>query len=71
MKDFIPQGKRFEQQLSLGSIHIAEVNRLDKGLEGYKGYCALGTVATNLHKLSNVLKEKAQEQQSSIRKVET
>jgi hypothetical protein len=41
---------------------------LDKGLKAFKRYCALGVVAANLHKLGNVLQERARKQQEKLRK---
>ena len=41
---------------------------LDKGLKAFKRYCALGVVAANLHKLGNVLQEKARKKQDKLRK---
>ena len=41
---------------------------LDKGLKAFKRYCALGVVAANLHKLGNVLQEKARKKQEKLRK---
>ena len=40
----------------------------DKGLHGFKRYCALGVLAANLHKLGNVLLEKARKQCEKSRK---
>ena len=41
---------------------------LDKGLKAFKRYCALGVVAANLHKLGNVLQEKARKKQDKLEK---
>ncbi|MBI5677871.1 MAG: ISNCY family transposase [Planctomycetes bacterium] len=41
---------------------------LDKGLKAFKRYCALGVVAANLHKLENVLQERARKQREKLRK---
>ena len=41
---------------------------LDKGLKAFKRYCALGVVAANLHKLGNVLQEKARKKHEKLRK---
>lgn len=41
---------------------------LDKGLHAFKRYCAMGVLAANLHKLGNVLLEKAREQSEKSRK---
>ena len=41
---------------------------LDKGLHAFKRYCALGVVASNLHKLGNVLQEKARKKEKKSRK---
>ncbi|MBF8278530.1 MAG: hypothetical protein HW390_3603 [Candidatus Brocadiaceae bacterium] len=41
---------------------------LDKGLHGFKRYCSLGVLAANLHKLGNVLLEKARKQSEKLRK---
>ena len=55
----------------------ADINRLehhgldscpDKGLNAFKRYCALGVLAANLHKLGNVLQEKARKQCEKSRK---
>ena len=55
----------------------SDINRLehhgldrcpDKGLNAFKRYCALGVLAANLHKLGNVLQEKAREQCEKSRK---
>ncbi|OOP55283.1 MAG: hypothetical protein AYP45_15560 [Candidatus Brocadia carolinensis] len=39
---------------------------LDKGLHSFKRYCALGVVAANLHKLGNVLHEKARKKEKKL-----
>ncbi|MBE7445025.1 MAG: hypothetical protein HS132_07185 [Planctomycetia bacterium] len=41
---------------------------LDKGLKSFKRYCALGVFAANLHKLRNVLREKARKQCEKLQK---
>ena len=41
---------------------------LDKGLKAFKRYCALVVVAANLHKLGNVLQEKARKKHEKLRK---
>ena len=41
---------------------------LDKGLKAFKRYCALGVIAANLHKLGNVLQEKARKKEKKLRK---
>ena len=41
---------------------------LDKGLKAFKRYCALGVVAANLHKLGNVLQERARKKEEKLRK---
>ena len=55
----------------------SDINRLehhgldrcpDKGLHGFKRYCSLGVLAANLHKLGNVLLEKARKQSEKSRK---
>lgn len=55
----------------------SDINRLehhgldrcpDKGLYAFKRYCALGVLSANLHKLGNVLKEKAIKKQEKTKK---
>jgi hypothetical protein len=38
-----------------------------KGLKRFKKYCALGVLAANLHKVGNVLQEKARKKQEKLR----
>ncbi|MDG6004391.1 MAG: hypothetical protein E3K29_00835 [Candidatus Brocadia sp.] len=56
-------GKTFQKLRHRHSAVESDINRLehhgldrclDKGLKGFKRYCALGIVAANLHKLGNV-----------------
>lgn len=70
-------GKTFQKLRQKHSAVESDINRLehhgldrclDKGLKGFKRYCALGIVAANLHKLGNVLQEKARNKQKKLRK---
>jgi IS5 family transposase len=70
--------KTFQKLRHRHSAVESDINRLehhgldrclDKGLKGFKRYCALGIVAANLHKLGNVLQEKARNKQKKLRKV--
>ncbi len=56
-------GKTFQRLRHRHSAVESDINRLehhgldrclDKGLRGFKRYCALGIVAANLHKLGDV-----------------
>ncbi len=69
--------KTFKKLRHKHSAVESDINRLehhgldrcpDKGLHGFKRYCALGVLAANLHKLGNVLLEKAREQCEKSRK---
>ncbi|MBW7899401.1 hypothetical protein B188_28590 [Candidatus Brocadiaceae bacterium B188] len=71
-------GKTFQRLRHRHSAVESDINRLehhglgrclDKGLRGFKRYCARGIVAANLHKLGNVLQEKARNKQKKLRKV--
>jgi hypothetical protein len=64
-------GKTFKKLRHKHSAVESDINRLehhgldrcpDKGLKAFRRYCALGVLAANLHKLGNVLQEKAREQ---------
>ena len=64
-------GKTFKKLRHKHSAVESDINRLehhgldrcpDKGLKSFKRYCALGVLAANLHKLGNVLQEKARQQ---------
>ena len=70
-------GKTFKKLRHKHSAVESDINRLehhgldrclDKGLKAFKRYCALGVVAANLHKLGNVLQERARKQQEKLRK---
>ena len=70
-------GKTFKKLRHKHSAVESDINRLehhgldrcpDKGLKAFKRYCALGMLAANLHKLGNVLLEKAREQGEKSRK---
>ena len=37
---------------------------LDKGIVGFKRYCALGILAANLHTMGNILQRKAQKKET-------
>ena len=63
--------KTFKRLRHKHSAVESDINRLehhgldrcpDKGLKAFKRYCALGVLAANLHKLGNVLQEKARQQ---------
>jgi hypothetical protein len=63
--------KTFKKLRHKHSAVESDINRLehhgldrcpDKGLKAFKRYCALGVLAANLHKLGNVLQEKARKQ---------
>jgi len=69
--------KTFKKLRHKHSAVESDINRLehhgldrcpDKGLNAFKRYCALGVLAANLHKLGNVLQEKAREQCEKSRK---
>ncbi len=69
--------KTFKKLRHKHSAVESDINRLehhgldrcpDKGLNAFKRYCALGVLAANLHKLGNVLQEKAWEQCEKSRK---
>ena len=69
--------KTFQKLRHRHSAVESDINRLehhgldrclDKGLKGFKRYCALGVVAANLHKLGNVLQEKARKKQEKLQK---
>lgn len=69
--------KTFKKLRHKHSAVESDINRLehhgldrcpDKGLKAFKRYCALGVLAANLHKLGNVLQEKAREQCEKSRK---
>lgn len=70
-------GKTFKKLRHKHSAVESDINRLehhgldrcpDKGLHGFKRYCAMGVLAANLHKLGNMLLEKAREQCEKSRK---
>jgi hypothetical protein len=70
--------KTFKNLRHRHSAVESDINRLehhgldrcpDKGLKAFKRYCALGVVAANLHKLGNVLQEKARKKQKKLLKV--
>ena len=69
--------KTFRKLRHRHSAVESDINRLehhgldrcmDKGLHAFKRYCALGVVASNLHKLVNVLQEKARKKDEKSRK---
>ena len=69
--------KTFKKLRHKHSAVESDINRLehhgldrcpDKGLNAFKRYCALGVLAANLHKVGNVLQEKAREQGEKLRK---
>src|SRR3990172_1752987 len=69
--------KTFKKLRHKHSAVESDINRLehhgldrcpDKGLNAFKRYCALGVLAANLHKLGNVLQEKARKQCEKLRK---
>lgn len=69
--------KTFQKLRHRHSAVESDINRLehhgldrclDKGLHAFKRYCALGVVAANLHKLGNVLQEKARKKHEKLRK---
>jgi hypothetical protein len=69
--------KTFKNLRHKHSAIESDINRLehhgldscpDKGLDAFKRYCALGVLAANLHKLGNVLQEKARKQCEKSRK---
>ena len=69
--------KTFQKLRHRHSAVESDINRLehhgldrclDKGLHAFKRYCALGVVASNLHKLGNVLQEKARKKEKKSRK---
>ena len=69
--------KTFKNLRHKHSAIESDINRLehhgldscpDKGLDAFKRYCALGVFAANLHKLGNVLQEKARKQCEKSRK---
>ena len=69
--------KTFQKLRHRHSAVESDINRLehhgldrclDKGLHAFKRYCALGVLAANLHKLGNVLQEKARKKQEKLRK---
>ena len=69
--------KTFQKLRHRHSAVESDINRLehhglnrclDKGLHAFKRYCALGVVAANLHKLGNVLQERARKKQEKLRK---
>ena len=41
---------------------------LDKGIEGFKRYCALGVLAANLHTMGSILQKKVLEKKEIVRK---
>ncbi|MDG5997033.1 MAG: ISNCY family transposase [Candidatus Brocadia sp.] len=70
-------GKTFKKLRHKHSAVESDINRLehhgldrcpDKGLHAFKRYCAMGVLAANLHKLGNVLQEKARKQCEKLRK---
>ena len=70
-------GKTFQKLRHKHSAVESDINRLehhgldrclDKGLKAFKRYCALGIVAANLHKMGNVLQEKARKKQEKLQK---
>lgn len=70
-------GKLFRRLRHKHSAVESDINRLehhgldrclDKGLHAFKRYCALGVLAANLHKLGNVLQEKARKKHEKLRK---
>ena len=70
-------GKMFRKLRHRHSAVESDINRLehhgldrclDKGLKAFKRYCALGVVAANLHKLGNVLQERARKKEEKLRK---
>lgn len=70
-------GRTFKKLRHKHSAVESDINRLehhgldrclDKGLHAFKRYCALGVVAANLHKLGNVLQEKARKKHDKLRK---
>ncbi|OOP56052.1 MAG: hypothetical protein AYP45_11145 [Candidatus Brocadia carolinensis] len=70
-------GKTFRKLRHRHSAVESDINRLehhgldrclDKGLKAFKRYCALGVIAANLHKLGNVLQEKARKKEKKLRK---
>jgi len=70
-------GKSFQKLRHKHSAIESDINRLehhgldrclDKGLKAFKRYCALGVVAANLHKMGNVLQEKARKKQEKLQK---
>jgi len=70
-------GKTFRKLRHRHSAVESDINRLehhgldrclDKGLHAFKRYCALGVMAANLHKLGNVLQEKARKKHEKLRK---
>ena len=70
-------GKMFKKLRNKHSAIESDINRLehhgldrcpDKGLKAFKRYCAMGVLAANLHKVGNVLQEKAREQCEKLRK---
>ena len=69
--------KTFKNLRHKHSAIESDINRLehhgldscpDKGLDAFKRYCALGVFAANLHKLGNVLQEKARKHCEKSRK---
>jgi hypothetical protein len=69
--------KTFKKLRHKHSAVESDINRLehhgldrcpDKGLNAFKRYCAMGVLAANLHKVGNVLQEKAREQCEKSRK---
>ncbi len=70
-------GKTFKKLRHKHSAVESDINRLehhgldrcpDKGLKAFKRYCALGVLAANLHKLGNVLQEKARKKYKKLQK---
>lgn len=70
-------GKTFKKLRHKHSAVESDINRLeyhgldrcpDKGLNAFKRYCALGVLSANLHKLGNVLQQKARQQGEKSRK---
>lgn len=70
-------GRMFKKLRHKHSAVESDINRLghhgldrclDKGLHAFKRYCALGVIAANLHKLGNVLQEKARKKHDKLRK---
>ena len=70
-------GRTFKNRRHKHSAVESDINRLerhgldrcmDKELHAFKRYCALGVVAANLHKLGNVLQEKARKKHDKLRK---